>query len=166
MASLTKDLLRRDECQPLTSTQIADIKAQTATRPKANVYIKPYEIMDLDGTEEVVGEVQKTIDGVKKKKPLYEKTIIANDIVEGDNVFREIANISSWNIDKVIKMKSIWKDRKDTQIMADGFYYRPMFWQNTGTIGVRIYAMNTDGTKVDGEITIDFTKSTDSWQPV
>ena len=67
------DLLRRDECKPLTTEQMADIKSQFHPSSTANVNIVPYEIYDEDGEEQIAGEVRKTIDGVKKKKPVYRK---------------------------------------------------------------------------------------------
>ena len=73
MSDVNIDLLRRNECQPLTQEQIEDIKSQFHPADTANVNIVPYHIYDTD--EHVVGEWRQTVDGVKKKKPVYERTI-------------------------------------------------------------------------------------------
>jgi len=64
MSEINIDLLRKDECEPLTTEQMNDIKSQFHPSNTANVNMVPYH--KYSTTEQRVGE---WIDG----KPLYEK---------------------------------------------------------------------------------------------
>lgn len=170
MGNITKDLLRRDECQPLTSEQIADIKAQTATRQKANVYIKPYEIMDLDGTEQVVGEVQKTIDGVKKKKPLYGKTFFwgTNRAIPDQTWTTNILGVSGIDIKYSCTYIRLQIQSEIQYLLCEGYYRSASEYITLTSTGndLNVLPHIGAGTVYLYSCYIKYTKDSDSWEVV
>lgn len=173
------DLLRKDECQPLTQEQIEEIKAQTVTRPKANVNIVPYHI--YSPTERVVGEWQEEISGVLKKKPVYEKRITTTTPNKDTDKY-EALDVS---IDTVIDYNAMFHNvyngtagagqwMKCGSLTAGGFSSIAMLivdvYPNDVTSGtpnavfIRHNVSGWGGKSVN--ITVQYTKTTDEWQPV
>ena len=161
------NLLWEDECQPLTNDQMNDIKSQFHPSNTANVNIVPYHIYDED--EHVVGEWRETINGVKKCKPLYEKTIInavtvpsANNTVAyemgSDYIIRDYdgyAKDSNGNPTYLLKFSG-------NNAPLNIYLNTP----TTGGIHFLVGSGNADwiGRKVD--ITLRYTKTTDTWENV
>lgn len=163
------DLAKRDELpECLTTAQMNNAKAQFNPSSTANVSIKPYEIYDEDGVEQVIGEVRKTIDGVKKKKPLYKKSIIhsanftsvspfLNTTV--DELMELSASVKNINGDFcVLKSNYIWGMQSDSFFQL---YYSTL----TDTL-------NWDGAKpqwlngLNMVIMTSYTKTTDQWENI
>ena len=149
-------LLRKDECEPLTTEQMTDIKSQFHPSNTVNVNITPYHIYDEDGVEQRVGEVRKTIDGVKKSKPVWEKTVTgflspqtadawANLGVTISNVSQIISGVLLRTSDSASTTSVAFKmNGNNVQYIADSKTILP----NCNVLILR------------------YTKTTDTWQPV
>jgi len=172
MLSRVNLALKDDVPELATTSDINAIKERFHPSNTANVNIVPYEIYDED--EHVVGEWRETIDGVKKKKPVYEKRLVYNTPTTGS---------TSITVGTV--------ENTDTRFIHDGFYIN-----NNGdfaTVGASLdltaVGRNTSETTYasytafnpNGEIKVYFgsttassktivivryTKTTDQWQPV
>lgn len=165
---MTKDVLWKDECQPLTTEQMNGIKSQFHPSNTANVNIVPYHIYDTD--EHIVGEWRETINGVKKKKPVYERTINTTTSTATTND-KEVSIGDGVSVDKYIEIKGVFE-----QIISSDKYTYPYFMTDNSLEGyVKIYARNNSvvirvtqqawlNTPIS--ITVRFTKTTDEWQPV
>ena len=161
MARKRMNLLRKDECEPLTNEQMNDIKSQFHPSNTANVNIVPYEIYDEDGEEIVIGEVRKTIDGVKKCKPLYRKIYTAE-------------NVSSWpSILGDVPANSSFVSGEGALLDSDGWirfgnYYESssikIIWQITDTGKVALYLRGY--TVLYAKFEYKYTKTTDTWENV
>lgn len=158
------DLLRKDECQPLTTEQMNDIKSQFHPSNTANVNIVPYHIYDEDGEEIKVGEVRKTIDGVKKCKPVYEKVVdfgtCPNNTIK--TVAHNISNVEEW-----VKVRCTFNDttgRGFEVIISNGNVANNVITNVSSTICSVDSKMNI--TAFTAKFTLRYTKTTDEWQPV
>jgi len=162
------NLLREDECQPLTTEQMNDIKSQFHPSNTANVNIVPYEIYDEDGEEIVVGEVRKTIDGVKKKKPVYEKIIEYDNInMSGKDSYTVIDNAllttKLQNLDKIIESDTTVIVRSVNNSETSNEYY---INREDGTYSVKQFWTSQGNLYYDIRLIIFYTKTTDTWQPI
>ena len=172
MSDKQVDLLRRDECQPLTTEQMADIKSQFHPSDTANVNIVPYHIYDEDGEEIRVGEVRKTIDGVKKSKPVYEVTINAtspssinswtnySSILPSGADIREIKGYcdESGSVRAYLEMGATGS----AENKAKWFVYNYTVSNNNFIIWISIDSLKNQPMS----ITLQYTKDSDTWQPV
>lgn len=163
-----KDVLWKDECQPLEKEQMEAIKSQFHPSNTANVNVVPYEIYDEDGVEQVVGEVRKTIDGVKKRKPLYRKcvtvTIVADDFSDAI-----ISNVDYMYCEGI----TIFTSRTDDywsngvystyNLVGEGTRYGCVNKKDNGD--VRLYNVSRSSSATITAI-ICYTKTTDEWTPV
>ena len=161
MSEINIDLLRKDECEPLTAEQMNDIKSQFHPSNTANVNIVPYHIYDEDGEEIVVGEVRKTIDGVKKKKPLYSKIYTAENVSGWPSILGDVPANSSFVSGEGALLDSVgW--------VRFGNYYETVntrfIWQITDAGKVALYLK--DFTASYAKFEYKYTKTTDEWQPV
>lgn len=155
--------------QPLTTEQMADIKSQFHPSNTANVNIVPYEIYDEDGEEQVVGEVRKTIDGVKKKKPVYKNFILIPSLPSSAGSQTYTSDIT--NADDIICFYGC------TQQEGDVFYPLNICRNNTeDQIGCRAsienntikitYIVGYTRANCAGKIFVEYTKNTDTWEEV
>ena len=155
-------LLRRDECQPLTQEQMADIKSQFHPANMANVNITPYIVHSPN--ERIIGEWQEEVDGVLKKKPLYEKRIRFDTLNEID--------ITSLNTD--ISRCFI----KDISVYYKSRYMASQYYTKSDD-RFNCYLDNNDGIKIlfegssnisnnlnNGYICVMYVKTTDEWEVV
>lgn len=164
------NLLWEDKCQPLTTEQMNDIKSQFHPSNTANVNIVPYEIYDEDGVEQVVGEVRKTIDGVKKRKPLYRITAVGKSPSTAGSESPIITYLSSNVVENITRQDVILLS--NTEYILAGWQYGSSAYAVTNvyaringnqvlmSVGVSAYC------NCDVFATIEFTKTTDEWQPV
>jgi len=167
MSEIDIDLLRKDECQPLTTEQMDDIKSQFHPSNMANVNIVPYEIYSPN--EHVVGEWQEMVDGVLKKKPLYEKTIVdAVTLPSMNNVV--VYELGSGYIIRDYDGYAKDSNGNPTYLLKFSGNNAPLnIYLNTPNIGSINFSIGTGdadwiGRKVD--ITLFYTKTTDTWQPI
>lgn len=159
MASSTFDVdfLRRDECQPMTTAQMESAKAQIRPRNRANVNIVPYHIYDED--EHTVGEWRETINGVKKKKPVYEKTF--HDLPYINVSVSNVERVLNWNAVRKYESGSIYHVNMDGTQKAN--YMLGQFSNNTFVLKELASAYNA-GNVITA--TIRYTKTTDEWEEV
>lgn len=168
MSEINIDLLRKDECEPYTNEQMANIKSQFHPSNTANVNIVPYHIYDEDGVEQVVGEVRKTIDGVKKKKPLYRKCATATIVADGfsDAI---ISNVDYMYCEGITIFTSgtddYWSNGvySTYNLVEEGTRYGCVNKKDNGD--VRLYNVSRSSSATITAI-IRYTKTTDTWQPV
>ena len=171
MSNVDIDLAVKDELpQTFTTQDVEDIKSAIDV-PRANVYVKPYEIYDEDGVEQVVGEVRKTIDGVKKKKPLYRKRLDTSFTSSSYSNIAASLDFSTFNIERI---RSI-----------DGMVYSLSYHQEfaiehispSPNLSDRVTVIYTEDSKLltinaggwgpcDAFVIIEYTKTTDEWQEV
>jgi hypothetical protein len=154
--------------QPYTDEQMTDIKSQFHPSNTANVNIVPYHIYDED--EHVVGEWRETINGVKKKKTVYERTINTTTSATTGND-KEISIGDGVSVDKYIEIKGLFE-----QTVAPNKYTYPFFMTDNSLTGyVKIYANNNNivirvtqqaWLNMPISITAQYTKTSDEWQPV
>lgn len=160
MSEINIDLLRKDECQPLTNEQVESIKSQFHPSNTANVNIVPYEIYDEDGEEIVVGEVRKTIDGVKKCKPLYRK-IVYHSTGTTLNTYYTICSIS--DLETLKATIPLYEEYSaDNQVVA---WFQLYYWRANNNIQI---AISSDSGMLNKMMytEVRYTKTTDEWQPV
>lgn len=157
------DMARRDEIpQQFTSEQVTTIKNAVKGR-RGNVNITPYHIYDND--EHKVGEWRETIDGVKKCKPVYERTITG---VSPSSTAWINTNLS--NVEKVSNINGILAE-SNTQYTSipTGHPVATTYecYLSFDTTTNKIYFGG--GSKYLNRkyiITIQYTKTTDSWEVV
>jgi len=150
------DLLRKDECQPLTNEQMEEIKSQFHPSGTANVNIVPYEIYDEDGVEQVVGEVRKTIDGVKKKKSVYRKIFVKNNTSAFDP---SISNLDEIDVQGIVKETT---GNMFHAPYANGTFTFAVYYQHSnGTI-----VTTASGNFLSIKYILKYTKTTDEWEEV
>ena len=154
------DLLRRDECpQQFTSEQVTAIKNAVKGR-RGNVNITPYHIYDYD--EHKVGEWRETIDGVKKCKPVYERTVYDVTLASKGNT--TVYSFDNAIVDKLIKINistsTFNSNNRNECGLSDMFEARCSNNQNI--------VVENIVTGVWGGCTVVFqyTKTTDEWEVV
>jgi hypothetical protein len=146
-----KTALKDELPQTFTTQDVEDIKSAIDV-PRANVYVKPYHIYDED--EHIVGEWRQTIDGVKKKKPVYERTVTGLSIKLNWNA--QYATFASTNI----LIPSVDKILSAIAILADG--ESPIVVRQTSNTWE---LCGIDDNTIKG-LVIRYTKTSDSWQEV
>lgn len=166
MFETTKDVLWKDECQPLTTEQMADIKSQFHPSNTANVNIVPYHIYDED--EHIVGEWRETIDGVKKKKPVYEKTIFANDI-SASSIVTIDSTLTVSNCSIVDIYGTFYSPENNAymplpQVSRAGANYQTGI--SISSAGVSLNVGTSEPLKQQIKVIIRYTKTTDTWEEV
>jgi hypothetical protein len=162
------NLATQDEIpDEFTSAEMTEIKNAISTET-ANVNIKPYEIYDED--ERVVGEWRKTIDGVKKKKPVYEKVIVLNQAQIPNSSLVTINHTIP--LDKPISVIGMLysnssnggtplprvQDNEISQLIAIDFNETNFYIKGRGAD----FTYTFDG----GHIIARYTKTTDEWEVV
>lgn len=160
----TEDLLWAEQCQPATTAQMNEIKSQFHPSNTANVNIVPYEIYDEDGTEIVVGEVRKTIDGVKKRKPVHEKTVNIYSSITSGMILNTISSLEDVKLVQGVFRASNGIERNIGY--NDGSQYMHVYRESNDikTVFTGVFASSQPITKIS--ITIQYTKTTDEWTPV
>ena len=158
MSEIDINLLRKDECQPLTNEQMNDIKSQFHPSNTANVNITPYHIYDTD--EHVVGEWRETISGVKKKKPVYEKKISGTT----PSVETTALGINISNIDVLCELGGYAGYPLSIPLM---YTDENNFFKGYKTsTGLEIWCKGTAVFSKPYNIIVRYTKTTDSWEVV
>lgn len=137
--------------------------AKAAFQPVSYGNVRLWEIYDEDGAEIEVGEVRKTIDGVKKKKPVYKKEFVGGTLSTGTTV---IATLD--NVEKIIESRHCINN-KQNQLF-------PEYSLSNNTVAVFLDGTSVKinlGTAWTGNdaiqsynVTWKYTKTTDEWQPV
>lgn len=145
--------------QPLTNEQMTDIKSQFHPSNTANVNIVPYEIYDEDGVEQVVGEVRKTIDGVKKKKPLYRVIVKGTTPSTSGDVSTELTGFDSCLLEEC-HIYTSWGNVVNIAFMIVDTDVRPD--ASAIYFDVRDNAVK----RVPFMAILRCTKTIDTWQPV
>ena len=155
----TEDLLWKDECQPLTQEQMTEIKSQFHPSNTANVNIVPYHIYDED--EHIVGEWRETIDGVKKKKSVYQKTIKMTFNTtnmyqfSSDCIVTKIVGTMIWNNNtSSLSLNAAFSASDMVGITINSNIVKGISTNPSAYLGMTIYG------------TFEYIKSTDEWQPV
>lgn len=139
--------------QPLTNEQMTDIKSQFHPSNTANVNIVPYEIYDED--EHIVGEWREVVDGVKKRKPVYEKRFNELSFGTATNVWTN----SGATIQDVSLLTSAKTIRTSNNTISYIFTFR--------SLNNNIQYFTFDEWSVPFDVLIvRYTKTTDEWQPV
>lgn len=157
----TFNLARQDEIpQQFTPAEMTEIKNAISTST-ANVNIKPYHVYSPN--EQVVGEWQQMIDGVLKKKPVYEKDYYKASVGNGTTIV-ESNFISGNNVEQLIKLEgniiatdksNAWSCNADDEQKKLGIASGDLQLSNTGSSKV----WNT-------AIIVQYTKTTDEWEVV
>lgn len=156
------DLARRDEIpQEYDNEQVEDIK-QAINTPRANVNIVPYHIYDTD--EHTVGEWRETIDGVKKKKPVYEKTVNIYSSITSGMILNTISSLEDVKLVQGVFRASNGLERSIGY--NDGSQYMHVYRDSNDikTVFTGVFASSQPITKIS--ITIQYTKTTDEWEEV
>lgn len=172
MSEIDIDLLRKDECQPYTDEQITDIKSQFHPSNTANVNIVPYHIYDED--EHVVGEWRETIDGVKKKKPVYERMMYksqANSPTSGTSTETDGGLVSNdMDNDRAFIAFSRAQDSAGASIILQietSFDPSTKRYVKTLLRDKHFYIGNSTGRAINNIYAfVRYTKTTDEWEPV
>lgn len=152
------------------ASDIEEIKAEFHPTNTANVNIVPYEIYDEDGAEIVVGEVRKTIDGVKKKKPVYEKQMtlkFPSNITDRTYKYVEY-DISELNIERYIYSHGVSSNNVDVPNAWDfgeGMLFTRLYCSTDGTI-LSLQTNRASLSALDCKVTIRYTKTTDQWTAI
>jgi hypothetical protein len=151
-----------------TDADIEEIKAEFHPSNTANVNIVPYEIYDEDGTEIVVGEVRKTIDGVKKKKPLY-RSVITITTLSADGV-REY-NYSDYGITNIeyIYMDNLVAHTSIGDVTLNYYYTasdRCSYYSADSNTKLHIDNHGTWTHSIPATYVLEYTKTSDEWTPV
>lgn len=160
------NLLWEDECEPLTNEQMAEIKSQFHPSNTANVNIVPYHIYDAD--EHIVGEWRETIDGVKKCKPVYEKTIFANNI-SASGIFTIDSTLTTSNCSIVDIYGTFYSPENNVYMLLPQVSRTGANYQTGITIsstGVSLAVGTGEPLKQQIKVIICYTKTSDEWQPV
>ena len=149
-----------DRPEKPTSQEIADI---VYPKPQGVVEDTAYEIYSPN--ERVCGEWQQTVDGVLKKKPLYQKTIFkaTQSVTEGSIIYSALnqADTQIKKIDgtynttennNVCVVSSTWAYITSTSVTC------ATFWQHANGLAVA-----TGQALSDLQIIVKYTKTSDSW---
>lgn len=143
----------------LTDEDMDEIKTQFHPVRYGNV--RNYQI--YSPTEHVVGEWQKEIDGVLKKKPMYEKNITFT-IPSNQNAY----DLSILNVDKLISCEGWFQFgvyRLGLGQMYNSNNYTTVCQSTDG--GNNLLWMNVSGYQgASAEATLQYTKTTDEWEEV
>ena len=143
-----------------TDADIEEIKAEFHPSNTANVNIVPYEIYDEDGEEIVVGEVRKTIDGVKKRKPVYKKTMI--NVAVNTTILTNVEDMLHWYYLRLYSSAT-----STDYVIADGSYETNwvVVKNNNGTVSIP----SASGSYSAGAIkvvVVKYTKTSDEWTAI
>lgn len=149
--------------QPLTNEQMTDIKSQFHPSNTANVNIVPYEIYDED--EHIVGEWREVVDGVKKRKPVYEMEITGTSPSSASWIDTDLLNV-----ERVLLLNGICISGTQYVSIPNGhpstesrYAVYLTFDKSTNKI---YFGVGSDFLSKPFSITIQYTKTTDEWQPV
>ena len=140
------------------ASDIEEIKSQFHPSNTANVNIVPYEIYDEDGEEIKVGEVRKTINGVKKKKPIYRSFMSITTLIPKETTnFPNQSILNNLNIEHIREVNVVaYKSNRDAYAIVI-FTIESGVWKWRG--------MESFGEGIV-DITLEYTKTSDEWQPV
>jgi len=143
----------------LTDEDMDEIKAQF--HPVGYGNVRNYQI--YSPTEHVVGEWQEYIDDVLKKKTVYEKRLIFDSLTFLGKIkssWTSIADVSTLNIDKLVNVVSGTQKSDNSVRNAQDLLYKV---SNGDLVYFAEYAHEYSA--ID-ELTIQYTKTTDSWEEV
>lgn len=162
MIEKTKDLAWKEEIpQQFTSAEMTEIKNAISQEP-VNVNVRPYHIYSPN--EQVVGEWRQIVDGVLKKKPVYEKRNTYTSIGNGQTSLETISSeIELRDIDFSVFMFS------DRINIAKCPYYQNQTYNMYADVdnGTLRFVNNWTGVTLSKvEATLRYTKTTDQWETV
>lgn len=153
--------LKDDVPESATTSDINAIKAEFHPSNTANVNMISYHIYDTD--EHVVGEWRETINGVKKKKPIYEKSIIG-EATTTNNTYVSIGATDSLipDLETLVDHSiSITGNGVATQYHT----FCNLRISDDNKIQV-IQNFSSSSNTFAYYIVVEYTKTTDEWQPV
>lgn len=165
MDLLDLELARKDELpQDLTPSQMENIKSQFHPSSTANVKIIPYHIYDED--EHIVGEWRQMVDGIKKKKPVYERTMTYDvSSTHSDNYTINYDTPIS-GFEKLVAVNGIvYRGSENGYIEINSYESSGYYFLVKGISGSS-FTIKNQGYSGVLDITIRYTKTSDTWEEV
>ena len=164
MIEKTKDLAWKEDVPQKPTTAQLDALIASLPNNTANVNIRPYRIYSPN--EQVVGEWQEEINGILKKKPVYEKVIFFGQL---PNASEKTVNHNISNVDVVISTQPYATDSsggcRQLPLCVPGQYqaYSIASWMDRTVMGI---TTGNDRSSWNAVFIAQYTKTTDSWEEV